>query len=432
METQQPLGKDNQYIEYLTPIGKNARAAAASLRMTSTSKKNSALIFLSEELNDHRSEIKKANAQDIENAKEMSLSAPLLERLKITDKTIDSMIASVTEIGSFADPVGEIINGYTLANGLRLQKKRVPIGVLAVIYESRPNVTIDVAALALKSSNAVILRGGKEALHSNQYLCNLFQKALEKNQINANSIQLITKTDRSIINPLVQMSQYIDLIVPRGGAGLIQYVSQNATIPVIKHDKGTCHIYVHSSAPFEMAKNVIINSKTQRPSVCNAVESLIIDNHWPHTKGMLETLSALGVRLHSNKSGQEQARKINFMGEIHELMEDGFGAEYLDLSMSLSFYDNQEGAMEHIKEYSSGHTEAILSNDFESIEIFQRALDSAAIMVNCSTRFHDGGQFGLGAEVGIATGKLHVRGPMGLTDLTTMQYQVIGEGQIRK
>ena len=421
----------NEDIHLLEKMARAAKSSAASLKTVTTSQKNSVLLYLAELLDENRAEIRNINSEDVENSENEGLSPALLERLTITDKTIDGMIQSVLEIAALKDPVGGIIDGYTLPNGLKLQKTRVPIGVLAVIYESRPNVTIDVGALGLKSSNAVILRGGKEALQSNKFLTGLFQKALTRFKLPSDAVALIEKTDRKLIEPLVKMSNFIDIIVPRGGEALIRTVSEHATIPVIKHDKGVCHIFIDEHFDFQKSLDIVMNSKTQRPSVCNALESLLIHKNWPHTEPLLKALTDAGVTLHGDTMTIDNVKAEYSKIGIEPLLEEGYGQEYLSLDLSVKFVESTDDAIRHIQKYSSGHTEAILSDNYSHIESFCNSLDSAALLVNCSTRFHDGGQFGLGAEVGIATGKLHVRGPMGLNDLTTMQYIVQGTGQIR-
>ncbi|MDH4262664.1 MAG: glutamate-5-semialdehyde dehydrogenase [Spirochaetia bacterium] len=418
-------------LHYIQQLGKNARKASIELRSIGTDKKNNALLKLAEMLDNERAAIKLANSQDVENAQQESLSPALIDRLILSDKSIDSMIQSLNEIVSLKDPVGEIISGWTQPNGLNIKKVRVPIGVIAIIYESRPNVTIDVAALGLKSSNAVILRGGKEAIHSNKILTQLFQKSVRLENISTSSVQLVEHTQRNLLYGLLRLKNDIDLIVPRGGEGLINFVSQNSLIPVIKHDKGVCHMYLHNSSDKEKAIPVVINSKVQRPGVCNALETLLLDKDLPYAEEVLLALVEHGVNLHGDTLTREFYENLNNKIIIHNLTDEGYHKEYLSLDISIKVVDSLEGAISHINEYSSLHSEAIISESYSAIEIFLNKLDSAALLVNTSTRFHDGGQFGLGAEVGISTGKLHCRGPMGLSDLTTAKYIVSGNGQIR-
>ena len=416
--------QENTYIQKLV---KDAKKASVELREIGTGKKNAVLKSLAELLDVERSEIKLVNSQDIENAQQESLPEAMIDRLLISDKVIDSMIKSLHEIVALKDPVGDIISGSTLPNGLHLKKVRVPIGVIGIIYESRPNVTIDVGALALKSSNAVILRGGKEAILSNKKLARLFQNALISQSIPHSAVQLLEHTQRNLMYGLLRMKNEIDLIVPRGGEGLINYVVENSLIPVIKHDKGVCHVYIHATADRQKAIDIILNSKVQRPGVCNAAETLLMDKSLVYAEDVLQALSENGVTLHGDTLTREFYKNIS----MENIKEEGYHREYLSLDISVKAVDDLSAAIQHINEYSSGHSEAIISEDYSAIETFLQKLDSAALFVNASTRFHDGGQFGLGAEVGISTGKLHCRGPMGLSDLTTSKYIVTGTGQIR-
>ncbi|MDH4198871.1 MAG: glutamate-5-semialdehyde dehydrogenase [Spirochaetia bacterium] len=417
----------NQENTYIQKLVKDAKKAGIELRTAGTVKKNAALKYLADLLDFERAEIKLINSQDIEIAQQESLPEAMIDRLMISDKVIDSMIKSLHDIIALKDPVGEIISGSTLPNGLNLRKIRVPIGVIGIIYESRPNVTIDVGALCLKSSNAVILRGGKEAILSNKKLAQLFQSALKSQSIPFGAVQLLEQTQRNLMYAMLRMQKEIDLIVPRGGEGLIHYVVENSLIPVIKHDKGVCHIYVHKTADIEKAIPVILNSKIQRPGVCNAAETLILDKSLAWAQDALKTLIENGVTLHGDTMTREYFGNI----AMDNLTDEGYHKEYLSLDISVKVVDDMTSAIHHINEYSSGHSEAIIAEDYSAIEVFLQKMDSAALFVNASTRFHDGGQFGLGAEVGISTGKLHCRGPMGLADLTTSKYIVTGNGQIR-
>ena len=418
------LSADEQ--KYIELLGTQARQASLSLRSTNTAQKDEALLALAELIDSKRSEIQYENGQDVENATINGLSQAMIDRLVLSDKAIDSMIRSLRDIVSLKDPVGEIVDGRVLANGLQLKKVRVPIGVIAIIYESRPNVTIDVGALGIKSANAVILRGGKEAIQSNKFLAGLFRKALSQTNLPTNSIQLIEKPQRHLMHGLLRLSEKIDLVVPRGGSGLIQFVTQNSLVPVVKHDKGVCHIYVHPSAKREQAISVVLNSKTQRTEVCNAAESLVIDQSLPYIDELLNSLIDAGVTLHGDSKTREALSHM----PIETLLDDGYATEYLSMNISVKIVNDLAHAITHIQNYSSSHTECILAEDYSAIEDFLNQLDSAALFVNSSTRFHDGSQFGLGAEVGISTGKLHARGPMGLADLTTTKFIVKGQGQI--
>lgn len=419
------LAADEQ--SYIDSLGRQARNASLQLRQTKTEQKNNALFALVELIEKHRSDIKEHNNRDIEEAQINGLSEAMVDRLILNDKAIDGLQKSLQEIAMLKDPVGEIVDGWVLPNGLNLRKTRIPIGVVAIIYESRPNVTVDVGALGLKSSNAVILRGGKEAVHSNKFLTALFQKALSQVKLPADSIQLVDKTQRHLMHGLLRATDYIDLIVPRGGEGLIRFVSENSLIPVVKHDKGVCHIFIHKTADPQMASDIVMNAKTQRPGVCNAVETILFDKDFEHTGKILLELKDAGVTLHGDTKTIETLPEH----KIEPLTEDGYHTEYLSLNVSVKLVDDTAAAIKHIQTYTSDHSEAIVAESYHDIEQFSKALDSAAIFVNCSTRFHDGGQFGLGAEVGISTGKLHARGPMGLSDLTTTKFVVTGTGQIR-
>ncbi len=412
---------------YINQITAQAVKASIQLRSVSGAQKDKALLYLIEMLDDHRSDIKANNAQDIENAQLNTLSEAMIDRLQITDNTIDSMIQSLHEIRALRNPVKEVISGWQLPNQLQIQKIRVPIGVIAIIYESRPNVTIDVGALGLKSSNAVILRGGKEAIRSNICLAQLFGKALIRAKLSSESIQLIDRTARHLMILLLEKKDDIDLIVPRGGTDLIQFIAEKSTIPVIKHDKGVCHVYIHKSAQKEMAINILLNSKTQKTGVCNTAECVIFDRDFLYINDCLQALQEAGVKLH----GDLKTKTYFNDHVIEDLLEDNYNQEYLSMDISVKVANNIDHAIQHINTYGSSHSESIIAQDDQIIQKFLDSLDSAALFVNASTRFHDGGQFGLGAEVGISTGKLHCRGPMGVTDLTTTKYIVRGNGQIR-
>ena len=411
--------------EYTDSIASRARLASRTVRKLSTKTKNSVLLKLADRLKESSSEIIKENSKDIEEGKAKNLSPSLLDRLLLNEKRIDALASAVREIAALPDPVGEVKRGLRLPNGLELITKRVPLGTVLVIYESRPNVTIDVAALAFKSGNAAILRGGSEAIHSNKILCSLFRKLLESENISSDAVLLVEKTDRSYMVPLLKNSANIDIVVPRGGEALIQFVSENSLIPVVKHDKGVCNMFVDESADIQKTADIIINSKLQRTGVCNALENLFIHENYPDTKNLLKKLSEAGAELlldeniHSDFPSAKKAEEKDFY------------EEFLDARLSIRKVSGTDEAIENITKYSSGHTEAVLSEKEGTIRQFLESLDSAALFVNCSTRFHDGGEFGLGAEVGISTGKLHVRGPMGLVHLTTETTVLIGTGQTR-
>ncbi len=372
--------------------------------------------------------IKQENKKDIIQAQENNLSQAMIDRLEISDKVFNSILESIQDIIYLKDPVGEIVDGWRLENGIEIQKVRIPIGVLCIIYESRPNVTIDVAALGFKSSNSVILRGGKEAIHSNKILTLCFKNALKKNNFSSDILQLVENPDRDLMKELLKQNLYIDLVVPRGGEALIKFVSENSLIPVVKHDKGVCHAYIHKSASYEQAKKIILNAKTQRPGVCNAIETLLIDKDCTFKEDILNSLIKEDVILHADIDTKKSISNINFQ----DLTNEKYQKEYLSLDISIKEVDNYQEAIEHILENTSSHSELIITEDLSVARLFLLSLDSAGIFINCSTRFHDGGQFGFGAEVGISTGKLHARGPMGIADLTTTKYIVTGDGQIRE
>jgi len=413
-------------IKYAQGIAELAHNAKKSVRRLSTHVKNEVLQQLAEELLRNKDSIISSNKIDIEEGKKKNLSPALIDRLLLDDKRIQSLSNSLLEIVSLPDPVGEVVRGSTLPNGLELTTKRVPLGVVLVIYESRPNVTIDVGALSFKSGNVCILRGGSEAVNTNKILVNIFSSVLERNQISKDAVVFIENTDRSILIPLLKMKNEIDIVVPRGGEGLINFVIENSSIPVIKHDKGVCNLFVDESADLEKLIPIVLNSKTQRPGVCNALENLVIHEKFPNTKIILGKLIESGVELYLD----ENLSKL--FPSCRLATDEDYKTEFLDLRLSVKSVRNMDEAILFIEKYSSGHTEAIVSENYHNIQKFLHSIDSAALFVNASTRFHDGGELGLGAEVGISTGKLHVRGPMGLIHLTTTTTYLFGDGQIRK
>lgn len=406
-------------------IAKEAKVAFYKTKNLSTIVKNQVLSDLVRLLEENKDKIKQENAKDMSDGKEKGLSPALLDRLELNDARIRSLQQSVLEIISLPDPIGEVIRGLNLPNGLQLLTKRVPIGVLMTIYESRPNVTIDVASLSFKAGNACILRGGSEAYHSNFILSSLFQEALQKNNLPKATVSSVQDTKRETIIPYLKLPKWIDVVVPRGGEGLVRFITEHSQIPVIKHDSGVTNLFVDSKADLELSKRVILNSKTQRPGVCNALENLLLHKDNPDNLELLLYLANNKVDLLLD----EDSLKLGAHGKPAKT-EDYF-TEFLDYRLSVKIVSNVEEAVSFIRNYGSGHTECILSSNIETIEYFKREIDSAAVFVNCSTRFHDGGEFGLGAEVGISTGKLHVRGPMGLTHLTTTTTYLQGNGQVR-
>jgi glutamate-5-semialdehyde dehydrogenase len=412
--------------EYTDHITNKAKKASSQIRSLKTKIKNNVLHELAEALINESNAIIEKNKIDVEEGKKKGLSPALLDRLVLNEKRIQNLSKSVLEIASLPDPIGVVTRGSTLSNGLQLITKQVPLGVVLVIYESRPNVTIDVATLAFKSGNVAILRGGSEAIHSNQILCKIFQNVLNKFNITEDAIVFVEKTDRSHMIPLLKKSTHIDIVVPRGGEALIQFVSENSTIPVVKHDKGVCNLFVDQSAERVMAEKICINSKLQRTGVCNALENLFIHRDFSFKIELLKALETAGSKLLVDEEIQRDFPHLALATE------EDYQMEFLDERLSVKIVGSIEEAISNIEKYSSGHTEVILSESQKNIDTFIQSLDSAAIFVNCSSRFHDGGEFGLGAEVGISTGKLHVRGPMGLMHLTTTTTILHGQGQVRE
>lgn len=413
-------------MEYIIQLGKNAKSAQLTLADASTDLKNRALTAISAALIEKKQEIIDANAIDLANGKANGMSDSLLDRLALSESRIKDIANSVLEIVALPDPVGVVKNGSTRPNGLNIEKVAVPMGTIAVIYEARPNVTIDAAALCLKSGNTVILRGGKEAINSNIASANIMRNAIKSVGLDKNCIQLVEDTSRETANALMKLNGYIDVLIPRGGAGLINSVVQNATVPVIETGVGNCHIYVDKSADIEMAVNIIFNAKTSRPSVCNAAESLVI-----HKEIAGEALPVIKAKLDEKNvqlCGDEYASGII---DITPATEEDWGKEYLDYKMSIKTVNSVDEAIVHINTYSTGHSEAIITSDYNSAQKFTKLVNSSAVYVNASTRFTDGGQFGFGAEIGISTQKLHVRGPIGLPELTTTKFVIRGNGQIR-
>jgi glutamate-5-semialdehyde dehydrogenase len=416
-------GKDIR--EYVQGIAREAKKASAALRILSADAKNAALRSIAEIVGKRRGEIKKANALDLEHVKKAGLSSAFLDRLTLTDARIDAIIASLHEIAAFEDPVGEVI-GVRRPQGFVLQKVRTPIGVVAVIFESRPNVTVDAAALCLKSGNAAILRGGSEALESNMILAGIVREGIRKAGIPAAALHLIERKEYEAIDALVAQSGLVDLVMPRGGEALIRRVVEKATVPVIKHYKGVCHLYVDKTADLSMAADIAVNSKVQRPGTCNALEKLLV-----HESVAADFLPMVRARMPQVElRGDAKARAI--LSGIKETMEEDWYAEYLDLILAVRVVSGLEEAAAHIEKYGSSHTDGIVSRDGGEIERFVSMVDSSVVTVNASTRLSDGGIFGLGAEIGISTDKLHARGPMGLRELTTYKWVVRGSGDLRK
>lgn len=406
-----------------------AKNAARLMSSLSTSAKNEALIAMAEELINSSGDIIEANKKDMEKGRERGLSAALLDRLLLTEKRIEEMAHGLKEIAALPDPVGEVISMWKRPNNLQIGKVRVPIGVIGIIYEARPNVTVDAAGLCLKTGNAVVLRGGSEAIFSNKAVTDIISAAAYKTGIPKGAIQLIETTDREAVNIMLKLNEFIDILIPRGGAGLIQTVVKNATVPVIETGVGNCHVYVDDETDFEMAKNIIINAKTQRPGVCNAMETLLVNSKVAgiFLPGVLNTLKDdYGVEIR----GCPATKKL--VQWVEDASEEDYYTEFLDFIMAVKIVDDIDDAMNHIYKYGTKHSEAIITTNYHKARRFQQEVDAAAVYVNASTRFTDGFQFGFGAEIGISTQKLHARGPMGLAELTTIKYIINGEGQIRK
>ena len=423
-------------MSYIEELGKKAKIASKKLLTLDTKTKNRALLAIADELINKKDEIKAANKIDLENGKASGLSFALLDRLELTDSRIEGMAQSLREIAAFVDPIGEILTGWNHKNGMSIAKKRVPLGVIGMIYESRPNVTIDSAGLSIKSSNAVILRGSSNAINSNIYLNKLFNEVGEKVGLPKNSVQLIEKTDRKLVKEMITLDKFIDVLIPRGGKGLKKFIIENATIPVIETGAGVCHIFVDESADIEMALPIIENAKTQRPSTCNSIETVLV--HRKIAEKILPELTEMLLKDKVELRYSEEAYKIvknTDFGHKENLKlatEEDFGAEYLDMIMSLKLVDNVEEAIEYINEHGTHHSDSIMTKNIDNAEKFLNEVDSAAVYLNVSTRFSDGGEFGFGGEIGISTQKLHARGPMGVRELTTTKYVIRGNGQIRE
>ncbi len=405
-----------------------AKQAAAKLAVTSSAVKNAALLAMAAALEAQQSEILAANERDMTAAAAKGMKSSMLDRLKLTAERISGMADGLRQVAGLADPVGNVIDGKTLPNGLHITKIRVPLGVIGIIYEARPNVTADAAGLCLKSGNAVILKGGSEAMESNKTVAAILAQAAEGAGIPAGSIQFIDTSDRQAVQDLIHMNGLVDVVIPRGGAGLIQAVVRNASVPVIETGAGVCHTYVDKDADVEMAMKIAFNAKVQRPSVCNAMETLLVhkdiaDKFLPM---MLMMYNSSAVEIRGDETVQE------YSGQVHPATEEDWSTEYGDLRLSVKIVDSIEEAMAHIAKYGTGHSECIVTNNYQAAQLFQYTVDAAAVYVNASTRFTDGNEFGFGAEIGISTQKLHARGPMALPELTSTKYLINGNGQVRK
>ena len=401
------------------------KAATRKLSLATTSEKNEALISIANALNKSRLEILKTNAEDVKNAIEKGVRESLVDRLKLTDKRIDSMINACNEVSKLKDPVGEVINSW-VEKELRIAQVRVPLGAIGMIYESRPNVTLDATILALKAGNSVLLRGGSDAIRSNLAITKAIKDGLSNSSLPETSVEIIEDTDRKNVQEMLNLDSYLSLIIPRGGAGLIKFVVENSSVPVLETGVGNCHIFVDESADIEKSIEIIDNAKTQRPGTCNAVETILVHKNIAKKflPAMAKRLSSKGVELR----GCETTRKII---EAKAASEEDWSTEYLDLILAIKTVETIDEAMEHIQKYSTGHSEAILTENYSNARNFTTSIDAAAVYVNASTRFTDGEQFGFGGEIGISTQKLHARGPVGLKELTTYKYIVLGDYRVR-
>ncbi len=408
-------------------MGLQARAAAHLMGKGASASKNQVLERLAEALGQERSAIRAANERDVREAVAKGLPAAKVNRLELSDKVLGEMIDGVHQVAGLPDPVGEITRLRLRPNGLRVGRMRIPLGVIGIIYESRPNVTVDAAVLCIKAGNAVILRGGSEAFHSNQCLARLLRESLQAAALPENAVQLVATTDRNAVLDLLQLEEYVDVMIPRGGEELIRFVAEHARMPVLKHYKGVCHVYVDAQADLEMAERICLNSKVQRPGVCNAMETLLIhrDLAEPFLRQVAPALRSEGVELR----GCERTRAI--LPDCQAATEEDWYAEYLDLILAVRVVDSMAQAIDHITRYGSAHTEAIVTENYQRAHGFLREVPSSLVLVNASTRFNDGHQLGLGAEIGISTSRLHAFGPMGVEELTTTKFIALGDGQVR-
>lgn len=413
-------------MNYIDELGKKAKAASGECATLTEIKKNEILKEISDLLLASKEEIIAENKKDIENAHKNNMTQALIDRLTLTEARIDGMAEGVMQVMSLADPVGKVLGGGTLKNGLSIVKKSVPLGVIGIIFESRPNVTVDAGVLCLKAGNTVILRGGSDAINSNKCLVGIMRKAAEKHGVNPDIVQLVEDTSRETATELMKANDYLDVLIPRGGGGLINAVIKNATVPVIQTGEGNCHVYVDRFADIDAAVEIVDNAKTQRPSVCNAIENVLV--HKNIAEGFLKKLSA------------KWNGKVQFIGDSYsaeyitlerEATDEDYRREFLDYTIAVKVVDDIDEAIAHINRFGTKHSECIVTEHLKNAEKFQREIDAAAVYVNASTRFTDGFEFGLGAEIGISTQKLHVRGPMGLEALTTFKYLINGNGQIR-
>lgn len=412
---------------YMTELGQQARAASREVARSSTAVRNQALLATAAALGAARSELATANSKDLERGRENGLDSAMLDRLELTSQRIDAMIEGLRQVAALPDPVGVITDMTYRPSGIQVGKMRVPLGVIGIIYESRPNVTVEAASLCLKSGNATILRGGSEAIHSNQAIARCLKQGLSEAGLPETAVQVVSTTDRAAVGELITMPQFVDVIVPRGGKGLIERISRDARVPVIKHLDGVCHVYIDSHADPEKALKVAVNAKTQRYGTCNTMETLLVDDE------VAEDLLPLLAEQFRSKTVELRGcpRTCAILGDIVEATEEDWHAEYLAPILAVKVVDGLDGAIEHINRYSSQHTDSIITENYTRARRFLTEVDSSSVMVNASTRFADGFEYGLGAEIGISTDKIHARGPVGLEGLTSQKYVVFGDGHIR-
>ncbi len=414
-------------VQELLAIARSAKESSRALALLSTAQKNRVLRTISATIAEQRAVLQAENEKDLSHARSCDYPPAFIDRLTLSNRVIDEMIAGLEEVAQLPDPVGEVTRMWKRPNGLLVGRMRIPLGVIAMIYESRPNVTVDAAALCFKSGNAVILRGGTEAQHSNRALVRMMQKVLEREQIPAAAIQIVPTFEREAVIQLLQLSEYIDVVIPRGGESLIKTVYEHSKIPVIAHYKGVCHVYLDADADPGMAENIVLNAKVQRPGVCNAMETLLVHQSFAeqHLQSLIAALQRAGVSVRGCE------RTCQICQGISPATEEDWSTEYLDLILAVRIVDSIERAIDHIHRYGSMHTEAIVTTNYARAQQFLREVNSSVVLVNASTRFNDGNQLGLGAEIGISTSKIHAFGPMGLAELTTTKFIVYGDGQIR-
>ncbi|MCD6489835.1 MAG: glutamate-5-semialdehyde dehydrogenase [Thermodesulfobacterium sp.] len=413
--------------EMILDMAKRAKIASKELVTLSSNTKNEVLKRVAQKLREKKEELKKINEKDVTQAINQGHTRAFIDRLTLTDKIIEGMAKGLEEVAMLPDPVGEVVKMWKRPNGLWVGRMRIPLGVIAMIYESRPNVTIDAAGLCFKSGNTVILRGGKEALNSNLALGGIFRETLKEFNISEDAVQVVPTPDRKLMEYMLELEEYIDLVIPRGGEGLIRFVTEKARMPVIKHYKGVCHVYIDEEADLKKAKEIAINAKCQRPGVCNAMETLLVHKNIAEKilPDLAEEYRKYGVELRGC------SETLKYIPWIKPATEEDWYAEYLDLILAIKVVEDIDSAIEHISKYGSNHTEAIVTENYSKAMKFLKEVDASVVLVNASTRFNDGGELGLGAEIGISTTKIHAYGPMGLEELTTTKFIVFGDGQIR-